>query len=76
MISAGFSEQVLGQLQPHHQFPDLGAGQGQFAFPGSARDFSPRAPVSKNTRFQLSSSWAGTWLSRETASRGLPSEQA
>ena len=33
---------------------------------------SPRVPVSRNARFQLSSSWAGISLSRETASRGLP----
>src|SRR5436309_188426 len=39
---------------------------------GSLRVFSPRAPWSRNTRFQASSSWAGTWLSRETASSASP----
>jgi hypothetical protein len=39
---------------------------------GSARTFSPRAPVSRKIRFQLSSSWAGTWLSRDTASSASP----
>src|SRR5581483_11586473 len=39
---------------------------------GSARVLRPRVPVSRNTRFQLSSSWAGIWLSRETPSRGSP----
>ena len=39
---------------------------------GSARVLSPRVPVSRNTRFHSSSSWAGIWLSRETASRGSP----
>src|SRR5262249_28429184 len=35
---------------------------------GSFRVFSPRAPVSRDTRFQFPSSWAGTWLSRDQAS--------
>src|SRR5438093_657735 len=35
---------------------------------GSLRVLSPRVPCSRKMRFQLSSSWAGTWLSRETAS--------
>src|SRR5262245_1131208 len=39
---------------------------------GSLRLFSPRPPASRKTRFQPSSSWAGTWLSRDTASSGSP----
>src|SRR4030095_4032021 len=39
---------------------------------GSLRVFSPRVPVSRNTRFQFSSSWARTWLSRDTASSTSP----
>src|SRR5215813_14227826 len=39
---------------------------------GSPRIRRPRVPCSRNTRFQLSSSWAGTWLSRETASSASP----
>ena len=39
---------------------------------GSARVLSPRVPVSRNRRFQLSSSCAGIWLSRETPSKGSP----
>src|SRR6266542_2392948 len=39
---------------------------------GSARVLRPRAPVSRNTRFHLSSSWAGIWLSRETVSSASP----
>jgi hypothetical protein len=35
---------------------------------GSPRIRSPRGPCSRNTRFQLSSSWAGTRLSGETPS--------
>src|SRR5262249_37417230 len=33
---------------------------------------SPRVPCSRKMRFQLSSSWAGTWLSRDTASSASP----
>jgi hypothetical protein len=39
---------------------------------GDHRLLSPRAPASRNARLQLSSSCAGTWLSRETASSGSP----
>jgi hypothetical protein len=39
---------------------------------GSPRLFSPRPPASRNVRFHASSSWAGTWLSRETASSPSP----
>src|SRR5262245_4673587 len=39
---------------------------------GSLRVLSPRVPCSRKIRFQLSSSWAGTWLSRETASSASP----
>ncbi|PYN40157.1 MAG: hypothetical protein DME00_35165 [Candidatus Rokuibacteriota bacterium] len=39
---------------------------------GSLRVFSPRVPCSRKSRFQLSSSWAGTWLSREAASSASP----
>src|SRR5262249_19394659 len=39
---------------------------------GSPRIRKPRVPCSRNTRFQLSSSCAGTWLSRETASSASP----
>src|SRR5262249_26680774 len=39
---------------------------------GSLRLFNPRVPCSRNTRFHISSSFAGTWLSRETASSGSP----
>src|SRR5437660_3032839 len=41
---------------------------------GSLRVFSPRVPCTRKSRFQLSSSWAGTWLSRETASSASPRE--
>src|SRR4030095_4039684 len=39
---------------------------------GSLRVLSPRVPCSRKIRFQLSSSWAGTWLSRDTASSASP----
>src|SRR5215469_17004102 len=39
---------------------------------GSLRVLSPRLPCSRKIRFQLSSSWAGTWLSRDTASSPSP----
>src|SRR5262249_29412154 len=39
---------------------------------GSPRIRRPRVPCSRNTRLQLSSSWAGTWLSRETPSSASP----
>src|SRR5262249_8005066 len=39
---------------------------------GSLRVLSPRLPCSRKIRFQLSSSWAGTWLSRDTASSASP----
>src|SRR5438445_10883767 len=39
---------------------------------GSLRVLSPRVPCSRKILFQLSSSWAGTWLSRETASSASP----
>src|SRR5262249_61933899 len=39
---------------------------------GSLRVLSPRVPCSRKIRFQLSNSWAGTWLSRETASSASP----
>src|SRR5262249_11058644 len=39
---APFFDEVLGQLQPHHQFPDLGAGERQLAVFRLAAD--PQAP--------------------------------
>src|SRR5882724_2572308 len=39
-----FFDEVLGQLQPHHQFADLRASQGQLPFVGiTPRLQSPRA---------------------------------
>src|SRR5262249_37746466 len=38
----------------------------------SPRIRRPRVPCSRNTRFQLSSSCAGTWLSRDTPSSASP----
>jgi hypothetical protein len=42
---------------------------------GSARALRPGVPVSRKARFQLSSSWAGTWRSRETAIQPLAAEK-
>src|SRR5262249_42926943 len=67
-----FFDEVLGQLQAHHQFPDLGAGQCELALLGIAPGLEPAVPCSRKIRFQLSSSWAGTWLSRDTASSVSP----
>src|SRR5262249_1423396 len=39
---------------------------------GSVWRFNPLAPPSRNARCQLSSSWAGTWLSRQPVSSDSP----
>src|SRR5262245_52348773 len=63
-----FFDEQLGQLEPHHQFPDLGPRQGQVARLGLGPRPQPTGPRLQEQRFQLSNSWAGTWLSRDTAS--------
>ena len=50
---APFFDEVLGQLQPHHQLADLRAGQGQLRSSGSALVRSPRLPCSRKIRCQL-----------------------
>src|SRR5215472_2718078 len=44
-IGAGFSEQVLGQLQAHHQFPDLDAGERELALLGIAPGLQPASAL-------------------------------
>src|SRR5262249_51424398 len=67
-----FFDEVLGQLQPHHQLADLGASQRELALVGITPGLEPARPLLEEDRFQLSSSWAGTWLSRDTASSPSP----
>ncbi len=53
-----FFDEVLDQLESHHQLADLGAGQGELPLLGIAPALQPAGAV-RNTRFQLSSSCAG-----------------
>ena len=53
-------------LQPHPPSADRAGGQCQLILLGAVRAFSLRAPVSRITRLELSSSCTGNWLSRES----------
>src|SRR2546427_3492758 len=47
-----FVDEVLGELQPHHQFADLRAGQGQLPFLGITPRLQPSGPLFEEDALQ------------------------